>query len=174
MDEVELMRRVAQGDREAATKFVNLHYESIFRLTRHLSGSRDDAFDLTQEVFLTVRSKAGSYRGESSLRTWLTRIAVNHYLKYRRGARLRKMFDFAVPPPSSRVDQMVELEWLTQGLARLRSEHRIALLLHEVQGLSVKEIAAVTESPEGTVKARLHFARKRLREILICPDGDSK
>jgi RNA polymerase sigma-70 factor (ECF subfamily) len=171
MNEIELMQRVGSGDGEAIARFVDIYYDSIFRFLRHATGSREDAQDLAQDVFVIARAKGKTFSGASSLRTWLTRVALNEYSKHRRKAAIRAAWPWRPPPTAVSADSMIDSEWLLAGLCQLSSEHRIALLLYEVQGFSVKEVAAITHCPEGTVKARLHYARKRLREILVCPEG---
>lgn len=172
MDETELMSRVSSGDVEAVTRLVELHYDPIFRLARHVSGNREDAEDLTQETFLAARTRARSFRGESSLRTWLTTIALNEWRRLLRREKLRSLWPARSGKEPRRPVEIVDAEWLLAGLRQLSEEHRLALLLHEVHGFSVKEVAAMTRAPEGTVKARLHYARRRLREILVCPEEE--
>jgi len=172
MDELELMRRVAGGDSEAMTRLVDSHYDAIYRFLRHVSGSREDAQDFAQDVFLIARSKGRSFSGGSSVRTWLTRVALNEWRRGQRRARLAALWTAKASPDVRRDDEILDAEWLLEGLSQLKDEHRVALLLYEVHGFSVKEVAEITHSPEGTVKARLHYARQRLRQILICPQEE--
>jgi len=174
MSEIELMRRVAAGDCEGIRELVVRHYDAIFRLLRHLTGSREDAEDLTQDVFLVARAKGGSYAGNGSVRSWLTRIAINADKKRRRRDRVKRFCFIGQSRAPDEVKSMLDSEWLLEGIARLPADQQVALLLHEVHGFSVSELAAITGSPEGTVKARLHYARKALQQILICPDGEAK
>ena len=174
MDEVELMQKVASGDNPAIRMLLDAHYDAIFRLLRHLSGNREDAEDLAQDVFLIVRTKGSSFGGHASIRTWLTRISVNAHAKYRRRERLRQICHLSTPKEPATVDTMIDGEWLLGGMAKLSNEQRITLLLHDVHGFSVNEVATITHCPDGTVKARLHYARKKLQRILICPDQEMK
>jgi len=172
MNEIDLMKMVAEGNAPAIQVLLDSHYEAVYRLLRHLTRRREDAEDLTQDVFLAARTKGASFSGNGSIRSWLTRIAINAYGKHRRRERLRRICRIEGMKSRSEVDSMLDSEWLLDGIAKLNPQHRIALLLHEVHGFSVGEVATITGSPEGTVKARLHYARKRIQQILICPDGE--
>jgi len=174
MNEVELMQSVASGDVHSIRILLDVHYDAIFRLLRHLSGNREDAEDLTQDVFLTARIKGAAFSGQASIRTWLTRIAVNAHGKYLRRERLRRICHLSQVRPQHHIETMLDAEWLLDGLRRLTTQHQITILLHDVHGFTVPEVAAITGSPEGTVKARLHYARKRLQQILICPNQEMK
>lgn len=166
MNDLETARRIATGDAEAAEAFVRTHYPSVFRLMRHLTGHREDAEDLTQQAFLVARSKIHTYRGDSGLRTWVHRLAFNEYAQWKRRKRptapLR--LDHAIDDPGFR--SFVVGESLLSALNSLPEKLREAFILHEVNELTVEEVAAVLRAPTGTVKARLFYARRRLRALL--------
>ena len=168
MSEVELMHRVAAGDSGSLDELFSTHFDAVFRLLRQLSGNTEDAEDLTQEVFLNARASGRSFRGDSSLRTWLTRIALNRYKRHTRREILHRLLRQGMPHEERPSGISLDGEWLLSGLRQLSEAHRTALLLGDVHEFSIKEIAAITGCPEGTVKARLHYARKQLREILVC------
>jgi len=170
MTEVELMRQVAAGDAHATRRLTAEHYDAVYRVLRHLSGNRDDAEDLAQEVFLAARRSGLRFEGSATLRTWLTRIAVNAHARHARRERLRRLCHLPQPRRQSDADAALDAEWLLAGLAKVSEDHRVALILHDVHGFSVAEVASIVKSPEGTVKARLHYARKRLQQILVCPN----
>ena len=140
--------------------------ERVWRLCVHLSGNRDRADDLTQEVALKAHAAFGTFRGRSSPSTWLYRIAVNAALRERENHR-----------PAAGLDEVSERgkaddDTLNVRLAldRLPGDQRTALLLSVYEGLTCKEIAAVLEIPVGTVLSRIHRARQRLREELSDED----
>jgi len=168
------MQRVGSGDDQGIRALVDAHYDAIFRLLRHLSGNREDAEDLTQDVFLAARTKGRSFAGQASIRTWLTRIAVNAHAKHIRRERMRRICYLGKQKPDQDITQMVDSEWLLGGLAKLTPTHRLTVLLHDVHEFSVREVAAITGCPEGTVKARLHYTRKKLQQALCCPDQEMK
>jgi RNA polymerase sigma-70 factor (ECF subfamily) len=172
MSEIELMRSVATGDRVAIQTLLDAHYDPIFRLLRHLTGRKEDAEDLTQDVFLVARSKGGSFAGEGSIRSWLARIAINAELKLRRRERLRQICHLAPVKTRDEVEAALDSEWLLGAISKLPKDQQLALLLHDVHGYSVRELSVIAQCPEGTVKARLHYARKKVQELLDCPNED--
>lgn len=142
---------------------VETHYDAVFRFLWQLTRHRENAEDLTQQTFLKAQSRLSSFRGESSVRTWLHAIAYREFTTWRRLRWLKGI--------SLRADQKapdlhgiaVEGLWLLDALDKLNPALSEAFILHEVQGLTVEEISQVTGSPAGTVKSRLHHARARLQ-----------
>lgn len=173
MKEVDLMRLVAAGEAKGVQQLLEDHYPAIYRLLRHLSRSQEDAEDLAQDVFLTARAKGSSFSGEGSLRAWLARIAVNAHSKHCRRERLQRICRIPDRRIKCEVETLLDSEWLLAGIAKLPNPQQVALILHEVHGFSVKDVAEFTGCPEGTVKARLHYARATLQQILICPDEEA-
>lgn len=143
------------------------HYDTVYRFCARRVGV-DAAADTAQETFLTAQRALAKFRGASSLSTWLLGIANN---ECRRMARKRR----CEAPPLELVDQsdserheetIINRHALQQALAKLTSEHREVVLLHEVEGLSYEEAALVLGVPVGTVKSRLHHAFANLRKSL--------
>jgi len=150
-------------------------------------GVHEEAEDLAQEVFITVFEKIDSFRGESSLATWIYHIAYNlckNRLRYlgRRHDRNRQVFDemaernvvesgtMSTSAQVSRPDEMAEgfeMERLIQdGITSLDEEQRVIIVLRDIQNMSYEEISEITGLPAGTVKSRLHRARMTLKEYL--------
>ncbi|MGV3619010.1 MAG: RNA polymerase sigma factor [Fimbriimonas sp.] len=158
------MTRILAGDRRAANRLVEEHYPRVLRFLRHLTGSAADAEDLAQQTFIRAREALPRFRFESSLSTWLHRIAYHeftHLLRDRREAPMplpERTFEI-----SGRSEDAVVL---AAAIADLPEDLRAAFVLREVQALSVREAAAILGVPEGTVKSRNHAARERLREAL--------
>lgn len=142
------------------------YYDSVFRFCARRVGTQSAA-DAAQETFLTAQRALSRYRGESSLRTWLLGIAHN---ECRRLARIRKLqepsIEWAEGADSMFEQTMVDRHALQEALKRLSPEHREAVILHEVEGLSYEEAAAVIGVPAGTVKSRLHHAFASMRRYL--------
>jgi RNA polymerase sigma-70 factor (ECF subfamily) len=150
--------------------------------------NRAEAEDVAQEVFITVFKTIDTFREESKFSTWLYRVAVNHCMnriKYlaRRPAlnnRDRDELDETTnvngsngaiggPPPAApdRALQSAQMEKLLQeAIASLDDEHRLVVVLRDVEDLSIEEICKITDLPDGTVKSRLHRARLALRKKL--------
>ncbi len=156
--------KLLEGDTEAFEVFAGEHYPGVLALLGHLTGSRDEAADLTQQTFVSARRHLGSLRNESSLKGWLYRIAYREFLHWLREARTD---NGPIPedyPSASEVgpDAMV----LAGAIRSLPEEQRAAFVLRFVHELSVFEVAAVLDIPIGTVKSRCHLARQRLRFVL--------
>jgi len=135
----------------------------VLALCFHLTGSRADAEDATQDVFLVVFTGLPKFRGESRLATWIYRIAIR--TAFRTRARRPKTEPLDVDPPGKANDPALDGEkrrQLRTALTRLSAEHRTVLALFSLDGLSHREIADTLGIPEGTVWSRLHLARKKL------------
>lgn len=161
-----LVKRILSGDKMAGERFVSDHYTRIYRFLRYLTGRVEDAEDLTQQTFLQAWEKLSSFKGESSLATWLHSIAYHEYTHWLRSRREHAPLEEAIEIPDERTAHELEAVLLRCALMKLSTEHREAFILYHVQGLSVQEIAAMLGVPAGTVKSRLFFARHRLQELL--------
>jgi RNA polymerase sigma-70 factor (ECF subfamily) len=161
-----LVQRILSGDKAAGEQFVIEHYEAIFRFLRNLTGSKEDAEDLTQQTFLRAWEALPSFRGDSSLSTWLHSIAYHEYTHWLRSRREFVPLDEIVDMPDEQANQNLEAVLLRWAIYRLDPEHREVFVLYYVQGFSVSEIAKIIGVPAGTVKSRLFFARQKLKELL--------
>jgi RNA polymerase sigma-70 factor (ECF subfamily) len=181
--EAELIRRCAAGDEEASAELVAEHQRMVFQLACNLLGDRDEALDLSQEVFLRVFRTLHQFRGQSQLRTWIYRIVVNQARNRQRWWRRRHRshqvsldqhlethgdelagLEGATP---DRIFARKELaERLARALDRLPFDQRTAIVLREIDGLSYDEIAYSLGVTLGTVKSRLTRARQALRQAL--------
>lgn len=139
----------------------------VYGMTRNLQQSED----IAQEVFIQAYLRFRSFRGESSLKTWLFTIARNKTINELRSAYVRHVILFAWVKPgqasSSAEDSFLDKQkWqqLREIILALPLKHREVFLLHVVQGWPLAEIADLLEVPEGTVKSRLHRARKKIDE----------
>jgi RNA polymerase sigma-70 factor (ECF subfamily) len=169
--EAALVRKLRErtDDRdEAFTRLFESYRSRVFGLCRHLTRSRADAEDATQEVFFALLRALPEFRGESSLATFIHRIAVRVAVKQR--LRTRRHDALRVEPPPASTDGPLEARedqrrlWV--ALEHLSVEQRTVLGLFAVDGLSHREIAAILGVPEGTIWSRLHTARKRLAALL--------
>lgn len=170
MTESELVKRCRNGDRDAQHEFYSQTSDRIYRLCLRMTQSQDVAFDLAQEAYLKAFSRMSQFNGESSLASWLYRIAVNEALQFlrRKGpVRLGGHTDLA-----AEMENESELHGtgmaldVAEALARLDPPDRTMLLLRYQEGLDYREIAGVMGCPAGTVASRLHRARQRAREFL--------
>ena len=166
MSELNLAKLIAAGDEIAAERFVLDHYAAIFRTLLRLTNHREEAEDLTQQAFMTARRKIAGYRGGASLRTWLHRIAINEWRQSRRKKRWTGQLLLESARPDSAVEAFETGYVLSQAIAKLSDKLREAFILHEVDQLSMNEVAEILEIPLGTAKARVAAARHRLRSLL--------
>jgi RNA polymerase sigma-70 factor, ECF subfamily len=178
--EAALIQRCAAGEEVACAELVAGHERMVYTLALHLLGDRDEALDLSQEVFLRVFRTIGGFRGQSALKTWIYRIVINQARNRQRFWRRRRRSD------QVSLDQHVaEHGDLTQpgdgtsphrALARkelasrlwsalndLPFDQRTVIVLREIDGLSYEEIAFSLGVAVGTVKSRLTRARQALR-----------
>jgi RNA polymerase sigma-70 factor, ECF subfamily len=180
--EATLIQRCAAGDERASAELVAEHQRTVMQLATNLLGDREEALDLSQEVFLRVFRTIHRFRGQSSLRTWIYRIAVNQARNRHRFWRRRHRADqvsldqhvaahgdvlSGYEPMPDRVLAQKELAArLRDALDRLPFDQRTAIVLREVDGLSYDEIAFSLNLAVGTVKSRLTRARQALRAEL--------
>ncbi len=164
----ELAARVAvSGDRQAFAQLVERHQQPIRRyLRRLLSGDDATADDLAQETFLTAYQKLHTFKGRSSLSTWLHTVAYRQFLSWhRKRKRTRPMAE--VPDQGHDTRPATDAEILArQLLGQVGPEDRACLTLAYSVGMSHAEIAQVVDQPLGTVKARIHRAKLKLNQWL--------
>ena len=154
---------------------VETHQRDLYAFAYRLTGNHHDAEDLSQEVFIKVYASLSSFRGESGLKTWIHRIAVNTYLNKRRKKALSFMRlkpDFEVDaatgiPPSDRGAEVNALRsQVNRALQQLSRQERVAFTLRVDDECSVKEVAEAMEVAEGTVKSLLFRAVRKMRKEL--------
>lgn len=181
--EAALIQRCMVGEEEACSELVSEHQRMVFNLAVHLLGDRDEALDLSQDVFLNVFRQLGRFRGHSALRTWIYRIVINQARNRQRWWKRRHRSEQVsldehlehhgeLPAPShaSAPDRVLGQKQLADrlnaALDRLPFEQRTAIVLREVDGLSYEEISFSLGVAVGTVKSRLTRARESLRARL--------
>lgn len=170
-DESELVRQIGRGDEAAFRVLVDREARYLYGIAYALTGNAADAEDLVQETF--VGALSGRFRGESSVRTWLVGILVRRAGMLRRskgrrrerpslgdGEMERATRNVAERSGPSRSDARLDVATMLQGLSM---EHRMVIVLRELQGMSYEEMAAVLGVPRGTVESRLFRAREELR-----------
>jgi len=183
-----LARLASCGDESAFERLYQAHCGRVFALCLRMSGSRQRATELTQDVFVHVWQRLGTWRGESALSSWIYRLTVNLVLSNVRGEQRRQKHEMIEeeqaerrehPPaygghpaensvlgahvrPAS-VGDAIDLE---RAIAALPTGARTVFVLHDVEGYQHGEIAKMTGTAEGTCRAQLHRARKLLIEAL--------
>jgi RNA polymerase sigma-70 factor (ECF subfamily) len=169
----ELAARVLAGDREAFEGLYRQHSHRLYNLAYRMAGA--EAEDLLQDVFLQAYRRLGSYKGDSSLGTWLYRLTMNLCLDHLRSkqGRMGQVTDsldeedaapLASPiRPAEANNARLDLE---QAIDQLPPSYRATFVLHDVEGYQHDEIARILDIAEGSSKSLLHKARLRLRTIL--------
>lgn len=165
-----LVRRAAAGDVEAYEDLYRRNVGRVHALCLRIARDRSEAEELTQETFVRVWERLGSFRGESAFSTWLHRVAVNVVVaELRRRGRWRQRFvasgdaEPGVAAPAFPAGGDLDLE---RAIAGLPPQARLVFVLHDVEGYRHDEIAALAGIAAGTSKAHLHRARRQLREAL--------
>jgi RNA polymerase sigma-70 factor (ECF subfamily) len=172
-DDAGLLRRISQGDEDAMASFYREHGRVVFAQVLLVAGERVLAEEIVQDTMLAVWRGAGSFRGESSVRSWVIAIARRQTRDRLRGHRLRVVDDAFLadqpgsgPGPEVMALDRAELAEVRGAIRDLAPAHREVLGLAFGSGLSLPEVAGVLEIPVGTVKSRLTAARTALNRIL--------
>ena len=163
----EVVMACQRGDHAAQRQLYDSCQQNVFRLVVRMVG-RQDAADVTQQVFLQAFRSIEKFNGRSRFETWLYRLAVNESLQHLRRAKRGKhqTLDWEPMDESQQGDDVERKEVLDLALARIDPQLRAIFLLREVEGLSYHEIADALQIPEGTVGSRLNRARRELRQHL--------
>ena len=176
LDDVELVPRIQEGDLDAFETLYHKYKNELYRTALAITRDRGAAEELLQDCFLRAYDHMDRVDGCSSLRPWLHRIIVN--LSYNGAAKkrlrlisLEDVFDRLLVVPRTSPERAFEREELLlvvdEAVRSLSMPQRAVVILFHLQGFSLAEIAYVLDCPVGTVKSRLHNARKALRQRLI-------
>lgn len=183
LSDLELARMAATSSQDAYSELVRRHSEKLLNLAWRMSGSEEEAWDAVQEAFLAGWRSIGSYRGDAQVYTWLRKILVNVILgKFRNRDRLQivslnepgEFHDSDVEQeiaddsldPQEVIGRMETIDSIRTAVAELPLIYRSVFVMREAEMLSYSEIAEALDISEGTVKSRLHMARRLLRERL--------
>jgi RNA polymerase sigma-70 factor (ECF subfamily) len=171
-----LVERTLSGDLAAFETLVERHRDVVYRVARRIVGD-DEADDVAQDAFLRAFHRLSLFRGESPFRSWLLRITHNAALNALTRRRITPLDDAETDEtdrvaaatertPAEQLEVSERRGRLAVKLREIGPPHRTVLVLRDIEGLSYEEIAEVMETPVGTVKGRLHRARRELIEIL--------
>jgi RNA polymerase sigma-70 factor (ECF subfamily) len=174
--DIELCRLAADGNLAAFEFIYERYHRRTYSLCLRMSSSQTEAEDLTQEVFIQLFRKIGSFRGDSAFSTWLHRLTVNQVLMHfrRRSVKNERTSDDGEMPEqtvrgSSNPNRMqvVDRIALKNAIAQLPNGYRNVFVLHDVEGFEHEEVARLMGISVGTSKSQLHKARLKLRGLLI-------
>jgi RNA polymerase sigma-70 factor (ECF subfamily) len=182
-----LVEQCQAGDMSAFGQLVAKYQDKVFNTCWRISGNRDEAGDLAQEVFCKALESIGAFRRKSGFYTWVFRIAVNLSISHKRregrmvnladdkdgnpgldrqAAGLRKRVERQDLDPPAQAQQRETREAVGRALNELEDEYRTVVVLRDIEGFDYSEIAEILDVPPGTVKSRLHRGRMALRERL--------
>ncbi len=179
----EWMQRAKCGDEHAFTCLVKAYQDKVYSMAFYMTKNRQDAEDVTQEVFLKVWRSLDTYREEASPGVWIMQIAKNACFDYLRGRKRaeteplyevydgeqveRPLADEDVQSnPAAAAVQDERRQAVARAIMQLPPEHREVLVLRYIDGLSYEQMAKVLKERQGTVKSRLWRAKKSLKNIL--------
>jgi len=181
--DLDLVRRVRLEDYAAFEELVRRYHGRIYGLIYNMTSNREDAEDVTQEVFMKAFQALPRFREQSSFYTWLYRIAINRTINFRKKRnRVKKVsledFDPDIKQAESyrafsskgsplRKMNLHEFQQkMNEALQRLSDKHRAVVVMHDIQGMPHAEIAEAMHCSEGTIRSRLFYARKLLQAEL--------
>ncbi len=184
--DLNLVRRAQQGDADAFATLFYAHKARIYSVCLRMTNNVAEAEDLTQDAFLQVFRKLSTFRGDSTLSTWLYRIAVNTVLMHFRKKALRQV---SLDEPYDQDARVARREYgsrdgrlagsidriaLARAITELPVGYRTIFLLHEVEGYEHQEIAELLDCSVGNSKSQLHKAKLRIRELLGYPREEAQ
>jgi RNA polymerase sigma-70 factor (ECF subfamily) len=168
-DDAQLIAACRRGEARAMEMLYHQYKRRVFGMAHRIVGA-SDAEEVAQEVFVRVFRGLAAFRGDSQLSTWVYRLTVNASLSHlaRRGRRQEVsdevLTEHAAPPVAERDPSLAAR--IEAALSQLPAGYRAILVLHDVEGLSHEECAAILDCRVGTCKSQLHKARARMRELL--------
>lgn len=178
----ELARLAGQGDEQAFAELFTLYHERVYAVVYRFCRKGADADELAQQVWVKVWNKLHTYKGDAAFFTWLYRVVSFHCLDHIRKQKRKREVEWLeevdysneqvdAPSTASRPDRELERKEVRErfeaALDHLNPEHRMALVLREVEGLSYEEIAKAMKCKKGTVMSRIYYARKAIQEDLL-------
>jgi RNA polymerase sigma-70 factor, ECF subfamily len=188
LTDADVVRLAQQGDATAFERLYRLHSRKVYALCLRMAGNPAEAEDLTQDVFLQLFRKIGTFRGESAFSTWLHRMSVNIVLmRFRKKPKAESSLDTITNPeeessrppqefggPDLRLNGVIDRVTLQAAINELAPGYRAMFILHDIQGYKHEEIAQMFGCSAGNSKSQTHKARIQLRQLLQKTLRDSK
>lgn len=164
-------------------KLLRPHMAHLYRIAYRFTGSQADAEDLLQDLLMKIYQRPDDLDGVERIRPWLTRVMYRMFIDNRRryarspihlavdntndeGEALYENIACEEPIPEEQRSRQDQSKILNRALDRLSEDHRLVVMLHDVEGFTLEEISTVLDSPIGTLKSRIHRARARLRDLI--------
>ena len=182
-EDTELVALAQKGSTNSFNKLVDKYHSRIYSLTYQMTSNREDAEDLTQEIFIKAFEALPRFKGRSSFYTWLYRIGINKTINYRKKRnRNRPLSIDALDQDITHDDIYAELDSkdsplrhiglnelqvkLNEAMQRLSLKHRTVVVMHDIEGIPHDEIAKIVGVSVGTIRSRLFYARRQLQADL--------
>ena len=180
----DLVDRCKNGDEVAWTQLVEATYRDVYTLCLRILRDPNDAAEATQDAYLKVWRNLGGFRGDSAFETWMYRVATNTALSKHRSRRRRRTHETGVEDEmlgqfasgasvENAATARIDVKELERALGDLPDHYRDAVVMRDVYGLSIEEIAKQMKISETAAKVRVHRGRKKLKEI-VYPEGDGR
>lgn len=182
LEDIALVGRFVAGDQGAFKTLFDKYREKVYRISFRYVRNKEDALDVTQEVFLRVYQNLAKFKTDSKFFTWLYRVTVNRAIDFTRSMKARPVRELeksvieswecdvtgkrSSAGPVEQAEGKELEEKLAQAVSLLSEKHRTVFLLHAQENLSYREIAQVVDCSIGTVMSRLFYARKKLQDLL--------
>jgi len=176
-----LARLAANGNTAAFDEIYSRHRSFVYRVALRMTGNAADAEDLTQESFISVFRRVGSFRGDALFTTWLYRLVINQvkmHFRYRSSRPEMQASDGEILEPllamtrrTDRGEQLIDGLAIEKAMLMLPPGYRTAFILHDIQGYKHAEAAQLSGHTVGTSKSQLHKARASLRAVLSEPSA---
>jgi RNA polymerase sigma-70 factor (ECF subfamily) len=176
IDDAQLIRATLAGDSSAFGQLVTKYQDRLYTSLAHMLGHSEEARDVAQDAFVQAFTKLETFRGSSAFYTWLYRIAFNVAVSRKRRQRVVLSLDrtrdlsgeepLDHAPPGESLERRERAVQVRRAMATLSDEHRVILVLREIEGFDYEHIADVLDVAVGTVRSRLHRARAQLRDVL--------
>ncbi|MCX5777425.1 MAG: sigma-70 family RNA polymerase sigma factor [Candidatus Firestonebacteria bacterium] len=175
MADLSLIHRFKMGEEQAFYELVNKYKDAVAAIANKFVGGLQETEDVTQEVFLQMYKSLPSFKGHSKFFTWFYRIVFNVCLYYKRGKSSKKFFitdnteaDYTVSNVENEPERLFErkdiMEKINRAIENLPEKLKIVFVLREMEGFSYEEIAEIVDTNVGTVRSRIHTARKYLKK----------
>ena len=183
VEDRQLIEQCLQGQMEAFGELVRRHQDRLYNAVYRFLDNADDAQDVVQETFVSAWQALGRFKGDAKLFTWLYRIAINHAIDLKRKQRVSRSLEVHLNDempvtdsgngsrPDDAAERHEDEERLRRAMNSLSSEHRLVLVMKDIEGMKYEEMAEALSVPIGTIRSRLHRARLELREILERMEG---
>lgn len=182
--EKQLIKKCKEGDISSFELLIESYQQKVYNIALRMLGSQEDASDVAQEVFIKIYKSISNFKEESSLSTWIYRIATNVCLDELRKRKKAKFVSIDTPvqledgevsmqmedqglQPDELVTQKELKEEVQKAISSLKDDHKIVIILRDINGYSYEEIADILGCTLGTVKSRINRARNSLKDILL-------